>query len=218
MKTSGAPLADLKSNTWNPPLNSDHPPVPNAESATLLQVIRDEAARLLETSHGQLSPNQTQAVQRIHASATQLLRTSRQSRQQDGSDTVPAAPGPRRSSILIVDDEKNFREVLQSLLNGPGYQLTEAVDGRDAINKLDSIRPDLVLLDISLPDIDGWDVIRHIKASPHLKHVRVLALSGLPFDDGQILALKTLTWGYICKSDFSLKKVLDSVTQLLNGR
>jgi len=46
------------------------------------------------------------------------------------------------------------------------------------------------LLDISLPDIDGWDVIRHIKASPHLKHVRVLALSVCRFDDGQILALK----------------------------
>jgi len=113
-----------------------------------------------------------------------------------------------------VDDEESFREVLQSVLSGHGYQTAEAVDGRDAIEKLDSIKPDLVLLDIFLPELDGWDVIRHIKASPHLKHVRVLALSGMPFDDGQVLALKSLTWG-TSASPTSAEKVQDRVAQLL---
>lgn len=196
-------------------MNSARPPVSNAETTALLQVIRDEAARLLESSHGQLSANQTQSVQRIHASAILLVGTSGESRKQDGGDNAPGASAPQQSSILIVDDEQSFREVLQSVLSGHGYQTAEAVDGRDAIEKLDSIRPDLVLLDIALPELDGWDVIRHIKASRHLKHVRVLALSGMPFDDGQVLALKSLTWGYISKSDFSLKQVQDRVAQLL---
>ncbi len=65
--------------------------------------------------------------------------------------------------ILVVDDEESIRELYRADLADEGYEVELAVDGRDALRRLDSFRPNLVTLDIKLPDIDGIEVLRRIR-------------------------------------------------------
>jgi two-component system KDP operon response regulator KdpE len=72
----------------------------------------------------------------------------------------PAAPG---ASILVVEDDSETRRALVRELNGRGYRVVEAADGRTALERWEARRPDLVLLDLGLPDLDGLEVIRRIR-------------------------------------------------------
>ncbi len=73
------------------------------------------------------------------------------------------------SHILIVDDSISIRQVLNLTLKGSGYQVTEAIDGVDALEKLKSIKCDLIITDLNMPNMDGITFIRNVKdaASPH---------------------------------------------------
>jgi two-component system cell cycle response regulator DivK len=79
--------------------------------------------------------------------------------------------------ILVVEDQEDLRGVLRDLLGSSGYSVVEAVDGRDGVAKALSERPDLILMDIQLPVLDGYDATRQIKADPNLKATPVIAVS-----------------------------------------
>jgi two-component system cell cycle response regulator DivK len=79
--------------------------------------------------------------------------------------------------ILVVEDQEDLRGVLRTLLTGSGYEVTEAVDGQDGVTKAKSEWPDLVLMDIQLPVLDGYEATRQIKADPNLKATPVIAVS-----------------------------------------
>jgi two-component system cell cycle response regulator DivK len=79
--------------------------------------------------------------------------------------------------ILVVEDQEDLRGVLRDLLGSSGYNVLEAVDGRDGVAKALSERPDLILMDIQLPVLDGYDATRQIKADPNLKATPVIAVS-----------------------------------------
>ncbi len=86
--------------------------------------------------------------------------------------------------MLIVDDEESFRDVLKCVLDGEGYGSTAAT-GREAIAKLEADKPDLVLLDLNLPDTDGWGVMQYMTQRPKFKDVEVLIISGLMLDEAR---------------------------------
>jgi len=69
----------------------------------------------------------------------------------------------RMKKVLVVDDEESIRELYRADLTDEGYEVELAADGRQALRGLDSFRPDLVTLDIKLPDIDGIEVLRRIR-------------------------------------------------------
>jgi two-component system, cell cycle response regulator DivK len=79
--------------------------------------------------------------------------------------------------ILIVEDQEDLRGVLRDLLSGSGYAVVEAADGQDGVTKAKSERPDLVLMDIQLPVMNGYEATRQIKADPNLKATPVIAVS-----------------------------------------
>jgi two-component system, cell cycle response regulator DivK len=79
--------------------------------------------------------------------------------------------------ILVVEDQEDLRGVLRDLLAGSGYQVIEAGDGRDGVAKAQSERPDLILMDIQLPVLDGYEATRQIKADPKLATTPVIAVS-----------------------------------------
>jgi two-component system, cell cycle response regulator DivK len=79
--------------------------------------------------------------------------------------------------ILIVEDQEDLRGVLRTLLAGSGYEVVEAADGRAGVAKAQSERPDLILMDIQLPVLDGYDATRQIKANPDLKATPIIAVS-----------------------------------------
>ena len=79
--------------------------------------------------------------------------------------------------ILVVDDDPNALDIVRTYLEAKGYQVTTAQNGRDALGLLDSVRPVLVLLDVMMPGMDGWEVARTIKNHPDFGTTRVVMLT-----------------------------------------
>lgn len=85
---------------------------------------------------------------------------------------------PASTRILVVDDDKDIAMSLMTLLAMKGYMVHSAHEGLKAVEVAGSFLPDVVFLDIGLPDIDGHEVARRIRAGSDGKHVRIIALSG----------------------------------------
>jgi two-component system cell cycle response regulator DivK len=79
--------------------------------------------------------------------------------------------------ILVVDDQEDLRGVLRDLLTGSGYTVIEAADGEAGIARAKSDRPDLILMDIQMPVIDGYEATRRIKGDPALNPIPIVAVS-----------------------------------------
>jgi CheY-like chemotaxis protein len=80
-------------------------------------------------------------------------------------------------SILLVEDNEDNRIVYATILRHHGYRVIEAFDGVEALAKVEAEHPDLVLLDISLPHIDGWEVSRRLRSSEPTKGIPIVALT-----------------------------------------
>ena len=79
--------------------------------------------------------------------------------------------------ILVVEDQEDLRGVLRTLLTGSGYAMLEAADGATGVARAKSDRPDLILMDIQMPVLDGYEATRRIKADPDLAATPVIAVS-----------------------------------------
>lgn len=82
-------------------------------------------------------------------------------------------------AVLVVDDEEDIVFILKSVLSKKGYKVVEAFSGQEAIEKMTKEKPDLVILDIMMQDINGWEVCRKIKGDEKTKHTPVAMLSVL---------------------------------------
>ena len=85
--------------------------------------------------------------------------------------------------ILVVDDVEDARTMYTLYLATHGYRVSEAADGARALEVTFEQRPALVVMDLGLPKVDGWEATRRIKADPRTRHIRVLALSGHAVSD-----------------------------------
>lgn len=79
--------------------------------------------------------------------------------------------------ILLVEDNEMNRDMLSRRLIRKGYEIEIAVDGQEGVNKAKSEQPDLILMDMSLPIIDGWEATRLVKSNPDTKNIPVIALT-----------------------------------------
>lgn len=84
-----------------------------------------------------------------------------------------------RKRVLAVDDEKLIVLALRHNLQLAGYEVLEAYDGREALAKIDSERPDLVILDVMMPELNGWDVLSCIRDDPELMDIPVIMLTAM---------------------------------------
>ncbi len=82
-----------------------------------------------------------------------------------------------KQRILVVEDQDDLRAILRDFLTASGYDIVEAVDGGEGVAKAQSERPDLILMDIQLPVLDGYEATRLIKADPNLKATPIIAVS-----------------------------------------
>ncbi|HVF58944.1 MAG TPA: response regulator [Thermoanaerobaculia bacterium] len=83
----------------------------------------------------------------------------------------------RRPLVLVVDDVPDGREICAEYLAFRGYGVATAEDGQEALDKTSSLLPDVILMDLSLPGIDGWEATRRLKQDERTKHIRVIALT-----------------------------------------
>jgi two-component system cell cycle response regulator DivK len=82
-----------------------------------------------------------------------------------------------KKRILVVEDQEDLRGVLRDLLDGSGYSVVEAGDGNAGLASAKSEHPDLILMDIQMPIVDGYEATRRIKADPGLKDIPIVAVS-----------------------------------------
>ncbi len=120
-------------------------------------------------------------------------------------------------NILIVDDSSIDRMLLsQMVLSGKGCSLSEAQDGNSAIKALESKHFDLILLDLIMPDMDGIEVIRHIRSNPKYHNIKILLITSST-DKSQLLATRdpaTRADGIIIKP-YSIAKMLSKIEEIL---
>jgi two-component system, cell cycle response regulator DivK len=79
--------------------------------------------------------------------------------------------------ILVVEDQEDNRRILRDLLNSADYEIIEAEDGEAALAAAAAQRPDLILMDIQLPILDGYEATRRLKADPALKHIPIIVVT-----------------------------------------
>jgi len=82
-----------------------------------------------------------------------------------------------KKRILVVEDEESLLKLESILLAAKGYQVTGVVDGTAALEEIAASKPDLVILDVMIPELDGFEVCRRIKASPETSHIPVVMLT-----------------------------------------
>jgi two-component system cell cycle response regulator DivK len=105
----------------------------------------------------------------------------------------------RLAKILVVEDDQDNREMVVKALNFHGYQVIEAVDGEEVIEKARAENPDLILLDIYLPKMDGYEVARRLKGDRDLRHIPIIALTAHAMKGNREEALAAGCDGYIPK-------------------
>ena len=80
--------------------------------------------------------------------------------------------------ILVVDDYQDAREMYAEYLQFSGFRVAEARNGNEAVEQALALKPDLILMDLSLPGMDGWEATRRLKADDTTKHIPIVALTG----------------------------------------
>jgi two-component system cell cycle response regulator DivK len=117
--------------------------------------------------------------------------------------------------ILMVEDTEDNRQLLRDLITSAGYDLIEAVDGAAGVAMAAEQKPDLILMDIQLPIMDGYEATRRIKANPSLRHIPIIAVTSYALSGDEARARSAGCDAYIAKP-FSPRQLLTQVRELLN--
>jgi CheY-like chemotaxis protein len=121
------------------------------------------------------------------------------------------------ATILVVDDNSDNVEILRAFLTSRGFSVEAAADGRSALARMEEIKPDLVLLDVMMPGMDGWEVCRVIKQHPSLGHTRVVMVTAKGGFEDKYEGLRSGADDYVVKPvDFP--DLLDKVQRNLAAR
>jgi two-component system cell cycle response regulator DivK len=91
---------------------------------------------------------------------------------------VSAQPDEKTPLVLVVDDFQDNREMFAEFLSLSGFRVAEAATGREALDRAFELIPDVILMDLSLPELDGWEATRHLKHDPRTSHIPIVALTG----------------------------------------
>ena len=117
--------------------------------------------------------------------------------------------------ILLVEDNEMNRDMLSRRLLRKGFEVVIAVDGREGVDKASSESPDLILLDMSLPVMDGWEAAGHLKTNPATREIPVLALTAHAMDGDREKALAAGCDDYDTKP-VNFARLLEKISALAN--
>ncbi len=115
-----------------------------------------------------------------------------------GPHGVPDPLAPR-ATILLVEDEETLRRVMKDLLEQEGYLICEARDGAEALEQVDRHNPDIVLLDLNLPNIDGYTVLTQLRSRPETADLPILVLSARGDEDNEVRVLRLGATDFLTK-------------------
>ena len=117
--------------------------------------------------------------------------------------------------ILIVEDDKFVRELIVQKLTEEKFEVSSAKDGEEGVAKVESEKPDLVLLDLILPGIDGFEVISRIRKNPDIESMPIVILSNLGEKNDVDRGIKLGANDYMIKAHFTPKEIVEKVRGIL---
>ena len=117
--------------------------------------------------------------------------------------------------ILLIEDDPFLVEIYTTKLKKAGFQVVVAGDGDEGLRKMKEKTPDLLLLDIVLPSLNGWEILRNIKKNPKLSNVKVVILSNLGERDEIEKGLKLGAVRYLVKAHYTPSEVVEEIKKIL---
>ena len=119
-----------------------------------------------------------------------------------------------KKRVLVIEDTEDNRQIIRDLLTSFDYELIEAVDGAEGVAMAQSHHPDLILMDIQLPQIDGYEATRRIRAIPELARVPIIAVTSYALSGDEAKTREVGCDGYVAKP-FSPRQLLAKVREFL---
>ena len=117
--------------------------------------------------------------------------------------------------VLVVEDQEDNMQILRDVLSSAGYEMVEAETGPQALEAVANRRPDLILMDIQIPVIDGYEVTRRIKAAPNLKAIPIIAVTSHALGEGEDKARAAGCDDFVAKP-YSPRQLLMKIRQYLS--
>jgi len=116
--------------------------------------------------------------------------------------------------VLIIEDQEDNRRIIRDLLTSAGYEIMEAVTGEEGVRLAATHRPELILMDIRLPDFDGYEATRRIKANPALRSIPIIAVTSYALSGDDVNAFEAGCDAYVSKP-FSPRALLAKIREFL---
>lgn len=130
--------------------------------------------------------------------------------------SASTSPTPRGAKkILVGDDAPFFRTLVSDILKGAGFTVETAADGGEVISKVASYRPDLLILDLQLPDMSGFEVIKNIRRGDILSQLPILAMSAVYTETSDVMALEDIGANDYIGKKFKPEHLVNRVEKLL---
>ena len=120
--------------------------------------------------------------------------------------------------ILLVDDDLTLREMYEERFKAEGFDIIQASNGEEAIKKAKENKPNVILLDIMMPKINGFDVLKELKADPDLKEIPVIVLTALIQDVDRVQGKKLGAVDYIVKSETMPGEVIAKIQNAIGKK
>jgi len=120
--------------------------------------------------------------------------------------------------ILIIEDDPYILKMYELKLGMEGYEVKTAVNGKIGVEKVGEKKPDLILLDILMPEMDGFEVLEHLKGYPDTKNLPVLVLSNLGQEDHINKVMSFGVQGFIVKSQYTPSQVVDAIKGVIKKK
>jgi CheY-like chemotaxis protein len=127
-------------------------------------------------------------------------------------------PGTDKAEVLVVDDEAETRELLRRTLEKEGWTVAEAVNGRDALEKLQNFRPQLILLDLMMPEVDGFEVMEKLRRDETLQDIPVIVVTAKDLTGEEADQLRGHVDNILRKGDYKRAELLEVVRERLAQR
>lgn len=119
------------------------------------------------------------------------------------------------AKVLIVEDDKFLRELISQKLTKEGYEASSAVDGEEGVKKVKEEKPDIVLLDLILPGIDGFEVLTKVKEDPSVSSIPVIILSNLGQKEDIERGMKIGATDYLIKAHFTPSEIIEKIKSII---
>jgi len=120
-----------------------------------------------------------------------------------------------KKTVVCIEDEPEMVDLIKLILGRKGFELTGAMGGREGLEVIRRVKPDLVLLDLMMPDIDGWEVYQQMKADDELKHIPVIVVTAKAQSIDKVLGLHIAKVDDYVTKPFGPQELLQSVEKVL---